>query len=119
MRIIATTTPAAAARLVLAKMRDTSVTSLIVPMASCEAPLKPNQPSQRMKVPSVASGMDEPGIGVISPLAPYLPLRAPRIRAPESAAQPPTEWTRVEPAKSEKPMTDSQPPPHCHDPVIG
>jgi hypothetical protein len=43
--------------LVLAKMRDTSVTSPIVPMASCEPPLKPNQPSHRMNVPSVASGM--------------------------------------------------------------
>ena len=39
--------------------------------------------------------------------------------APASAAQPPTECTRVEPAKSEKASLPSQPPPHCHDPVIG
>jgi hypothetical protein len=26
---------------------------------------------------------------------------------------------RVEPAKSENPSSLSQPPPHCHDPVIG
>jgi hypothetical protein len=38
---------------------------------------------------------------------------------PASAAQPPTEWTRVEPAKSEKPSSLSQPPPHCQAPVIG
>src|SRR5690606_29971188 len=89
------------------------------PMASCEAPLKPNQPSQRMNVPSVASGMDEPGSGWTAPSGPYLPLRAPSTSAPASAAQPPTEWTMVEPAKSEKPMASSQPWPHFHDPVTG
>ena len=45
--------------------------------------------------------------------------RAPSRMAPASAAQPPTEWTRVEPAKSENPSSLSQPPPHCHEPVIG
>ena len=38
---------------------------------------------------------------------------------PAKAAQPPTECTMVDPAKSEKPSSDSQPPPHCHDPEIG
>src|SRR3546814_17456492 len=81
------------------------------PSASCEAPLKPTQPSQRMKVPSVASGRLAPGIGCTAPSGPYLPLRGPRISAPVKAAQPPTEWTMVEPAKSEKPASVSQPPP--------
>src|SRR3546814_9819809 len=48
------------------------------PSASCEAPLKPNQPSQRIKVPRVASGKLAPGIGWTLPLGPYLPLRGPR-----------------------------------------
>ena len=39
--------------------------------------------------------------------------------APARAAQPPTECTTVEPAKSEKPISDSQPPPHCQEPEIG
>src|SRR3546814_9976297 len=86
------------------------------PSASCEAPLKPNQPSQRIKVPRVASGKLAPGIGWTLPLGPYLPLRGPRMMAPVSAAQPPTEWTMVEPAKSEKPTSASQPPPQVQEP---
>lgn len=39
--------------------------------------------------------------------------------APISAAQPPVECTMVEPAKSEKPISLSQPPPHCQEPWIG
>lgn len=66
--MIATTTPAAAAMLVLTKIFDTSDTSDTVPIASCEAPLKPNQPSHRMNVPSVASGMLDPG-NTVMPLA--------------------------------------------------
>ena len=116
--MIAATTPPAAARLVFAKMREMSDTSELEPMASCEAPLKPNQPSHRMKVPRVASGMDEPGIGITRP-SEYLPRRAPRMMAPVSAAQPPTECTSVDPAKSEKPITLSQPAPHCQEPAIG
>ncbi len=96
-----------------------AVTSAMVPMASCEPPLKPNQPSHRMKVPSVASGRFAPGIGLTLPSLPYLPLRAPRTSAPASAAQPPTEWTMVEPAKSEKPISASQPPPQLQAPWIG
>src|SRR5690606_38468806 len=103
VRIIAAITPPQAARLVLAKIRLMSEASPFEPSASCDAPLKPNQPSHRMKVPSVASAIDEPGIGLILPSGPYLPLRAPMRMAPASAAQPPTEWTSVEPAKSEKP----------------
>ena len=39
--------------------------------------------------------------------------------APASAAKPPAACTSVEPAKSEKPASDSQPPPHCQDASIG
>jgi hypothetical protein len=42
---------------------------------SSEPPLKPNQPSQRMKVPSVASGRLAPGMALMEPSLPYLPLR--------------------------------------------
>src|SRR6056297_290624 len=105
--------------LVLAKIRLTSDTSPTVPMASCEPPLKPNHPSHRMNVPSVASARFEPGMGLTLPSLPYLPRRGPRTIAPASAAQPPTECTTVEPAKSEKPASASQPPPHCQEPEIG
>ena len=44
--------------------------------------------------PKVASGKLAPGIGFTDPSGPYLPLRAPRMIAPVSAAQPPVEWTR-------------------------
>src|SRR5690606_18426440 len=94
-------------------------TSAALPSASCDPPLKPNQPSHRMKVPSVASGRDEQSMGLTWPPGPNLPVRAPSRMAPASAAQPPTECTRVEPAKSEKPSSLSQPPPHCQEPVIG
>src|SRR5919106_4752416 len=100
-------------------MLEIAPASAAVPSASCEPPLKPNQPSHRMKVPIVARGSDEPSIGLTSPFGPYLPLRAPNRSAPASAAQPPTECTRVDPAKSEKPISLSQPPPHCQEPVIG
>ena len=116
--IIAAIEPAAAAILVLANMRDTSEISPTVPMASCEPPLKPNQPSHRMNVPSVASARFEPGNGFTLPSL-YLPRRGPSTMAPARAAQPPTECTTVEPAKSEKPASDNQPPPHCQEPEIG
>src|SRR6056297_131353 len=118
VRISAVTAPAAAAMLVLAKMRLTSETSPTVPIASCEPPLKPNQPSHRMNVPRVASARLDPGIGFTRPSL-YLPRRGPSTITPARAAQPPTECTTVEPAKSEKPISDSQPPPHCQEPEIG
>src|SRR6056297_4251738 len=115
----AATAPDAAAMLVLAKMRLTSVMSPTVPAASCDPPLKPNQPSHRMNVPSVARARFDPGMGFTLPSLPYLPRRGPSTMAPARAAQPPTECTTVEPAKSEKPASANQPPPHCHDPEIG
>ena len=38
---------------------------------------------------------------------------------PARAAQPPTLWTTVEPAKSQKPAVASQPPPQIQWPVMG
>src|SRR6056297_926869 len=105
--------------LVLEKIRETSATSPTEPMASCEPPLKPNQPSHRMNMPSVAIGRLEPGIGFTLPSLPYLPRRGPSTIAPASAAAAPQACTTVEPAKSEKPASDSQPPPHCQDAVSG
>ncbi len=119
VRISAATAPADAAMLVLAKMRETSEMSPTVPAASCEPPLKPNQPSHRMKVPNVASARLLPGIGTTRPSAAYLPRRGPSTMAPASAAKPPAAWTRVEPAKSEKPSSERKPPPHCQDASIG
>ena len=82
--------PPTAAMLVFTKMIETELMSVMVPAASCEAPLNPNQPSHRISVPRAASGMFEPGIG-FTPLPKYLPVRGPMIRAPVRAAQPPTE----------------------------
>ena len=45
------------------------------PWQSCEPPLKPNQPSHRMNVPSVASVRFEPGKALTEPSLPYLPMR--------------------------------------------
>ena len=46
-------------------------------------------------------------------------LEAPSTSSPVNAAQPPTEWTIVDPAKSEKPISESHPPPHVQEPCIG
>ena len=113
-------TPVAAAMLGLTKMLEMAMESSIEPSASCEPPLKPNQPSHRIKTPSVASGKDEPRMVLIWPFGPYLPRLGPSARAPASAAQPPVACTSVDPAKSEKPYrASSQPPPHSHDAWIG
>ena len=81
-------TPAAAARFVVTAMwaiRPGSEVPIVLPG------LKPNHPSQRMKPPSVTSGMLWPGMGVILPAASYFPMRGPRTMMPASPAQPPTE----------------------------
>jgi len=80
------------------------------PTAMVEPGLKPNQPSQRMSTPSAAEVMLWPGMGHTRPSL-YLPRRGPRTITPARAAQPPTEWTTVEPAKSRKFARESQPPP--------
>ena len=112
--------PAAAARLVTKAMRAKLPPSIEV----VEPALKPNHPSQRMNTPMAASGMLWPTMALALPSALNLPLRAPRTMAPARAAQPPTLWTTVEPAKSTNPSPSSQPPPcqrppQAQEPVIG
>ena len=84
-----------------------------------EPGLKPNQPSHRTKSPMTASDMLCPGMARGLPSLPYFPMRGPKIIAPASAAQPPTECTTVSPAKSIKPRSASQPPPHTQCPMMG
>ena len=48
-----------------------------------------------------------------------LPMRGPTMMAPTSAEMPPTMWMTVEPAKSMKLSSDSQPPPHAQPASIG
>ena len=64
--------------------------------------LKPNQPNQSTRQPMKAAIMLWPGIACTLPSDAYLPMRGPRIRAPVRAAQPPTECTAEQPAKSQK-----------------
>ena len=90
--------PAQPARNVLTMMRA------MVPLAAVVEPaLNPNQPRDRMKTPSAAIGRLWPGMARGLPSLPYLPMRGPTTIAPAKAAQPPTECTTVEPAKSMKP----------------
>ena len=103
----------------LEKILEISATSPTEPIASCEPPLKPNQPIHSINVPKVASARFEPGIGVTLPSLAYLPIRGPKIMAPISAAHPPTECTTVEPAKSRKPIPSKNPPPHFQLAWIG
>ena len=104
--------PPAADMLVLTKTAATALASSILEMTSCEPPLNPNQPSQRIKVPSVAIGIFAPGMALMEPSLPYLPLRAPSRRTPASAAEAPARCTTPEPAKSRKPSSSRNPPPH-------
>src|SRR5690606_32997250 len=66
---------------------------------STEPPLKPNQPNHNRNTPITASGTEELAKVLGEPLS-YLPRRGPNTIAPANAAQPPTECTTVEPAKS-------------------
>ena len=103
---IAPTAPAAPARCVL---------NTILPMSADAAtvlpPLKPNQPSHRMKPPSATEVRLWPGIMRAVPSAPKRPSRGCTTSSAASAHQPPTECTTVEPAKSMKPILRSQPSP--------
>ena len=117
----AITAPAAAAILVLATTIAIPVISSLDPNANWEPPLNPNHPIHRMNVPNVANAKFEPGIGLTLPSAVYLPFLAPRIKTPANAAHPPTEWTIVDPAKSEKPakIPPNSDPPHVQCPCSG
>ena len=93
-----------------------------VPAANCEPPLNPNQPNQSINTPKVANGIDDAANGakgLSSPFAVNLPALGPSIIAPARAAAPPAACTSVEPAKSENPAVDNQPPPHCQPIEIG
>ena len=116
---IAASTPPQAARLVLTNITAIQVTSAAEPNLSCEPPLKPNQPSQRMNTPSVTSGILEAGVARTVPSSRNFPSLGPTKITPARAAQPPVECTMVEPAKSENPYSESQPPPHVQAPTTG
>ena len=109
----------AAARFVLKKTRDALLMASSLSMATVEAPLKPNQQNQRMNTPRAAMDRLWPRIARGFPSFPYLPTRGPRIFAPIRAQTPPTICTAVEPAKSWKPISASQPPPQIQWPDTG
>ena len=70
----------------------------------------------------VTNGIDEAAKGfnaLASPFESNLPYRAPSNIIPANAAAPPVECTKVDPAKSEKPNSANQPPPHCQPITIG
>ena len=84
--------------------------------------MNPNQPNHKINTPTVTNGIEEAAKGLIafaSPLLPNLPYLAPSNIIPAKAAAPPVECTKVEPAKSEKPSSANQPPPHCQPITIG
>ncbi len=118
-RTSAATTPPAAPRFVLISRLPMAVASAAPPRASWEPPLNPNQPIQRMKTPRVTIGTLDGGVALTLPSERNLPRRAPTMMIPASAAQPPVEWTIVEPAKSWKPRSKSQPSPQVQAPTIG
>ncbi len=91
----ATTPPAAAARQVVTNVIDVNSGSA----DNTEPPLKPNQPNHRIKTPAVAIGILCPGIACVFPFSNF-PILAPSKETATNAAQPPTEWTSVDPAKS-------------------
>ena len=117
--------PPAAAALVFKNTTATALALAISPSLSTEPPLKPNQPIHKISVPSAAKGKLAPGIARISPLGPYLPLRAPNSKTPDSAAAAPAIWTIPEPAKSENPKSprlnrpNTALPPHVQLPSNG
>ena len=102
---MAVTTLAAAARLVFTITMLIATASTALANVSCDPPLKPNQPSQRMKTPSVTAMVLEGGVGLALPSRPNLPSLGPTTSMPASAAQPPVLCTMVEPAKSWNPSS--------------
>ena len=109
----------AAARLVLKNTRPAETISSSLSMPTVLAPLKPNQQNQRMNTPSAAMDRLWPRMARGLPSFPYLPMRGPSIFAPIKAHTPPTMCTQVEPAKSWKPRSLSQPPPQIQCPDTG
>src|SRR5690606_23277155 len=93
--IIATTPPAAAAKQVVTSVNDVKPGSA----DKIEPPLNPNHPNHKIKTPAVAIGMLCPAIACGFPSL-NLPIRGPNRQTNTTAAHPPTECTKVEPAKS-------------------
>src|SRR3972149_10287210 len=112
---VAVSVAAAAAVLVVSAILAIAPASAAI----VEPGLNPNHPSQRMSAPSVAVDILCPGIGLTLPSFVNLPSLGPRTMTPASAAQPPIEWTTVEPAKPNMPALASQPPPHIQWPPTG
>ena len=81
--------------------------------------MKANHPIQRMNTPSVTISTLDGGVGRAVPSLRNLPSLGPTTITPARAAQPPVLCTMVEPAKSWKPCSASQPPPHVQAPTIG
>ena len=110
VKIIHTTVASAGAIVVVTKIEPSCSTDFAA------APLNPYQPSQRMNTPSAPIVILCPGIAFTFVIFPFLsfvnfPIRGPRIAAPTRALIPPTMWMAHEPAKSWKPICESQPPP--------
>ena len=112
-------TPAAAARFVFTITTDIATASTALPSANCEPALNPNHPNHSMNTPSVTDVTFDGDVGFTEPSRRNLPRRGPTMMMPARAAQPPVLCTMVEPAKSMKPMSLSQPPPHVHAPTTG
>ena len=83
--------PAQAARFVVRKTCEIAIASSVEAAANCEPGLNPNQPNHKMNTPNAAMVRLCPGIALDLPSLPYLPMRGPRMAAPTSAIQPPTE----------------------------
>src|SRR3954468_1767435 len=96
---IAITAPKAAARAVLVA----TIANWMSVAASVDAALKPNQPNNRMKQPSIAMGMWCAARVLLEPSLLNLPRRGPSTSAPARAATPPMVCTTPEPAKSTYP----------------
>ena len=88
-KIMAAIKPPQAAALVFINTTATAFALSTDAVARTDPPLKPNQPNQRINVPSVAIGKLAPGIALMTPLEPYLPLRAPSNKTPARAADAP------------------------------
>ena len=63
--IAAAITPPHAAKFVFINILDTAIASSPVPIASCDPPLKPNQPSHNIKTPIVTKGIEDAAKGLI------------------------------------------------------
>ena len=92
--------PAAPARLVLARTLLMTTASVGVARASWDPALNPNQPSQRISTPSVTTSTLDGGVAFTLPSGRNLPRRGPATNTAANAADPPTVCTAVAPAKS-------------------